>query len=142
MLTLDVSLLGVQRACIATDATIGCWMVCFENARLEAKKLALFMTPKSVNFFKYAAQLPRFLAVVCAAPCQFSVFEFGAVMKKMVSDSMYQVRIKSFPRWSLLLFVLSMALWSLSIALRVARTVNVLCQALAVRVIADCLSSR
>ena len=40
-LTLDVSLLGVQRACIATDATIGCWMVCFENARLEAKTLAL-----------------------------------------------------------------------------------------------------
>ena len=31
--------------------------------------------------------------------------------------------IKSFPRWSLPLFVLSMALWSLSIALRVARTV-------------------
>ena len=46
---------------------------------------------------------------------------------------------QSFPRWSLLLFVLSMALWSLSIALRVARTVTGLCQALAVRVIADCL---
>ena len=60
-------------------------------------------------------------------------------MNKMVSDSMHQVRIKSFPQWSLLLFVLSMALWSLSIALRVARTVTVLCQALAVRVIADCL---
>ena len=29
-------------------------------------------------------------------PCQFSVFEFGAVMNKMVSDSMYQVRIKRF----------------------------------------------
>ena len=32
----------------------------------------------------------------CAAPCQFPVFEFGAVMNKMVSDSMHQVRIKSF----------------------------------------------
>ena len=79
------------------------------------------------------------LAVVCATPCQtISVIECGAVMNKMVSDSMHQVRIKSFPRWSLLLFELSMALWSLSIALRVARTVTVLCQ-LAVRVIADCL---
>ena len=36
-LTLAMSLLGVQRACIATDATIGCWMVCFENARCASQ---------------------------------------------------------------------------------------------------------
>ena len=29
----------VQRACIATDATIGCWMVCFENARCKSRPL-------------------------------------------------------------------------------------------------------
>ena len=109
-LTLAVSLLGVQRACIATDATIGCWMVCFENARCASQDpcLAKFkllypalrlhsswaiMTPKSVNFFKYASQIPRFLAAVCATPCQtISEIEFGAIMNKMVSDSMYQVR--------------------------------------------------
>ena len=29
-----------QRACIATDATIGCWMVCFENARCASQSKA------------------------------------------------------------------------------------------------------
>ena len=86
-------------------STIGCWMVCFENARCASQSLALrssilrlhsswaIMTPKSVNFFRYASQMPRFLAVVCATPCEtIAVIEFGAIMNKMVSDSMYQAR--------------------------------------------------
>ena len=85
----------------------GCWMVCFENARCASQDPCLLkfkllypplrlhsswaiMTPKSVNFFMYASQIPRFFAVVCATPClTISVIEFGAIMDKMVSDSMY-----------------------------------------------------
>ena len=109
-LTLAMSLIGVQRACIATDATIGCWMVCFENARCASQsdpclaKFKLLYPASSQLMGHHNSEVGKFLQVcipdttisccrLCHSTCQMiSVIEFGAIMNKMVSDSMYQVR--------------------------------------------------
>ena len=93
------------------------------------------MTSKSVNFFKYVAQF--LLSFVPLHACQtISVIRVRRRHEQNGFRTCTRfVGIKNFPWWSLLLFVLSMVLWSLSIALKVTRTVTVLCQ-LAVHVIA------
>ena len=139
------------------DATIRCRMVCFENARCASSRPPPCEVQVALSCVAcsqpgdHDSEVGQFLQVCipvttisCCRLCHSVPNDFSnRVRRHHEQDDFGQhapgSHQQSFPWWSLLLVVLSMALWSLSITLKVARTVVVLCQALAVSVIADCL---
>ena len=159
-LTLAVSLLGVQRVCIARMRQMDVGWCALKTRVVQVKTLpcevqvALSCVASSQLMGDHDSEVGKSLQVCipdttisCCHLCHSMPDDFSNRVRRHHEQDGFGQHVpgshqQNFPWWSLLLFVLSMALWSLSIALRVARMVTVLFQALAVRLMLIAFSSR